>query len=313
MTLRSVFVKMYLRLKRGWIMENLYKSILNGLYDGVYFVDRKRKITFWNKAAEELTGYSAEELEGRFCFDNILDHKDMKGKNLCFSGCPLFETIKDGSQREAAVFLRHKSGERKPVVVKTMPLYEGDEIIGAIEIFNDNYDLFTTLVKMNQYKDMAYTDKLTGLPNRHFIDEFLNNKDLRSGVNTYVLFMDIDNFKHVNDTYGHDFGDTVLASVGKMTRRFLKKSDEVFRYGGEEFVALIFDDSSENVISIAERIRKKVEELVFEFEGKEVQVTISGGVAMQSSDEKLDEAIKRADQFMYKAKMEGKNRIKQEL
>ncbi len=294
-------------------MESFYKNILNGLYDAVYFVDRKRKITFWNKAAEELTGYSAKELEGRFCFDNILDHKDLKGSNLCFSGCPLHATIQDGIQREAAVYLKHKNGDRKPVVVKTMPIYEDGEIIGAIEIFNDNYDLFSTLLKLDQFKDLAYTDQLTQLPNRHYIEEFLNNKVLRPGVNTYALFMDIDDFKHVNDTYGHDFGDKVLTKVGATIRRYLKRTDEVFRYGGEEFVALIFDDQSENVFSISERIRKKVEELEFLIDGETVKVTISGGVSMQVNDEKLEVTIKRADKLMYKAKIEGKNKVNTEL
>lgn len=293
--------------------DNFYKNILDNLYDGVYFVDRERQITYWNKAAEEITGYSSEFIEGKFCFNNYLDHIDANGKHLCLEGCPLHATIQDGEKREAAVYLKNKDGDRVPVVVKTMPMYEDGKIIGAIEIFNDNYELFTTLLRLDKFKDMAFTDQLTGLPNRHYIDEFLSNSKVLRKLRTSILFLDIDNFKNLNDTYGHPHGDKVLVEIGKVLKENLKKTDEVFRYGGEEFMLMVFDNDFENVIGVAERIREMVEKAEIYHGETKTPVTVSIGVTMQREDEILDDCIERADHLMYQSKVSGKNKITSEM
>src|SRR5512138_459514 len=95
-----------------------FKVLLDNLYDGVYFVDRDRRITFWNKGAERLTGFSKQEADGRSCHDNFLTHIDENGRHLCLSGCPLAETIQDGRQRECDLFLHHKDGHRLPVSIR---------------------------------------------------------------------------------------------------------------------------------------------------------------------------------------------------
>jgi len=122
-------------------MENnilAYLEILNNLYEGVYIVDKDRRITFWNKSAEDITGFSADEMQGRSCFNNLLNHVDAEGNSLCLGGCPLHKTILDGMDREAVVYLHHKNGHRVPVVVRTVPLVIEGEIAGAIEIFSNN-------------------------------------------------------------------------------------------------------------------------------------------------------------------------------
>jgi PAS domain S-box-containing protein len=124
-----------------WAVGNneFYKHLLDNLYDGVYFVDRDRRITYWNRAAEELTGFSADEVVGRCCFDNLLNHTDHCGEQLCHGRCPLHFTIEDGVSREADVFLCHKQGHRVSVSVRAAPIYDDQGcIVGAIEIFSDN-------------------------------------------------------------------------------------------------------------------------------------------------------------------------------
>jgi PAS domain S-box-containing protein len=105
-------------------------------YDGVYFVDRERRITYWNKAAEELTGYSSTEAVGRQCFDNFLVHVNDQGCPLCLSGCPLVGTISDGKRREAKIYLQHKLGHRVPVSVRVAPVVDSaGHIAGAGTVF----------------------------------------------------------------------------------------------------------------------------------------------------------------------------------
>lgn len=98
-----------------------YLSILENLNDGVYYVDNDRKITYWNKSAERITGYTAEEVVGSFCYDNILQHIDEKGTQLCKNGCPLSLTISDGNIRDINVCLHHKDGYRVPIYVRSIP------------------------------------------------------------------------------------------------------------------------------------------------------------------------------------------------
>lgn len=116
-------------------MEKLYLNIINNLNDGVYFVDNERKIQFWNKGAEMITGYTSEEIIGKPCAETKLSHIDEHGRPLCIVGCPLFATIIDGVQRIENVFVRHKEGHRIPITVNITPIYENGEIVGAIEVF----------------------------------------------------------------------------------------------------------------------------------------------------------------------------------
>ena len=123
--------------------DNLYHAILDNLYDGVYFVDRDRKITYWNKGAERITGYPAAEVVGSRCFDNILMHVDGHGTLLCKELCPLAATMLDGVERTADVYLQHKDGHRVSVNVRITPLRnEGGAVTGGVEVFTDNSQAF---------------------------------------------------------------------------------------------------------------------------------------------------------------------------
>lgn len=91
-------------------ISDFYYSILENLQEGIYFVDSERKITFWNKGAEVITGFKAEEIIGKYCYDNILNHIDESGNKLCLQGCPLHETLKDGKIEQRKFFCTIKMG-----------------------------------------------------------------------------------------------------------------------------------------------------------------------------------------------------------
>ena len=114
-------------------MENFYKKLLSRLNIGIYFVDRNRKITFWNKGAEEISGYPEDQVKGHSCADGILMHINEKGEVLCNTGCPLHATIQDGKTRDMVVYMKHAKGHRLPVHVTANPIKDKDgEIIGAV-------------------------------------------------------------------------------------------------------------------------------------------------------------------------------------
>lgn len=158
-------------------------------------------------------------------------------------------------------------------------------------------------------KKLADTDGLTGLYNRRYVFEALDTLagDKRArGKDISVIMLDLDNFKRINDTYGHQFGDTVLREVGETIMAQARITDIVGRYGGEEFIVVLPGTDLENGVRVAERIREEVRNINFGVEG--LIVTISGGIA-QMKDETTAELVGRADKLLYRAKKRGRNRI----
>ena len=163
-------------------------------------------------------------------------------------------------------------------------------------------------------KEEANIDFLTKLPNRRSftraLEDFLDNFKNYS-VPFSLVMLDIDNFKQINDTYGHDFGDKVLIEIGKILRTFLRAKDIPGRLGGEEFGIILPGVKLEQAYRIAERLRKAIEVRDLEVDnGKYVNFTASIGVAeVEDSMESIDDLYKKADEALYKAKQNGKNQV----
>ncbi len=292
--------------------SKFYRSIMANLYEGIYFVDNNRQITFWNGGAEKITGFTKEEVLGKCCMDNILNHVDEDGNSLCMDGCPLHNTIQDGCNREATVYLHHKDGHRVPVSVRAIPIMENNRIIGAVEIFTDDSEKHEDRRNIESLRNQAMTDQLTGLPNRRFIDSFHSSrfKEFKElGINYGILFMDIDKFKDFNDNYGHDMGDEVLKMVSKTFLATTRSTDLIGRYGGEEFIAIIIEMNEDALLKKAERLRMLVENAKLRSENSELNVTISIGVALINDKDTLDSIIKRADEMLYQSKQNGRNLV----
>lgn len=278
------------------------------LLEGFYFVDKNRKILVWNKQAEKITGFKAENVIGRYCYDNILNHIDENGNSLCFGGCPLHKTNQDGIIRDAQVYLQHEDGHRIPVAIRVVPIKENGEIIGSVEIFDTvnraNMD------ELNEYKNLALYDHLTELYNRRYMQKVLDyhfTQFQNFGKKFAVAFIDADDFKKVNDNYGHDVGDLILKMISKTISNSVDKNEVIARWGGEEFLILMNEDTTENLNSKAEKIRMLVENSKVNASEMEVQVTISIGITVVRNDDTIDSLVKRADKLMYLSKKKGKN------
>lgn len=292
---------------------SFYKQLLDQMSDGVYFVDRDRKILYWNEGAHRLAGYTAEEMVGRHCHDNILCHVDMAGNRLCKEGCPLTASILDGGPREADVFMRHKHGRRVPVNVRVQPMRAADgSIIGAIEIFSDNSAAIEARRKTEAMERLAFLDQLTKLPNRRFV-----SMSARTALNEYqvhadpfgVLLFDLDNFKAINDSFGHDCGDRALQEVARTLTGSLRPTDIVGRWGGDEFVAIVGNVNLESLQALAERCVMLVAETSIPCNaGKPLALSISVGATLVQPGETAEQLIQRADELMYESKRNGRNR-----
>ena len=293
------------------MQDEFFKELLDNLYDGVYFVDPNRTITFWNKAAEKITVYSEAEVIGRGCFDNILVHVDEKGNALCNTACPLKASINDGSGREINAFLRHKDGHRLPVLIKVNSIKNAQgQVLGGIESFNDNSPLVSIRERAAELEQMALIDHLTGVGNRRYANMSLSNKlseYKRYGWSFGVLFLDIDFFKQVNDTYGHSAGDEVLKMVAQTLLSNMRSFDYVFRWGGEEFIVIVANVNSKKLRNSAERLRVMVQNAAYNMGKEQVKVTVSIGGTLAMALDTDTSLLSRIDEFMYQCKIKGRN------
>lgn len=322
--------------------SDFYKSLLDNLFDGVYFVDLERRITFWNKGAERLTGYTAGEVVGSCCWDNILCHVTETGVNLCTTACPLIETMACRKPHQADIYLKHKSGHRVPVQVRVAPIVDKKgHVTGAVEVFSDNSPQLRMQHELHRLEQMASLDKLTEVSNRRYGEIALSARlqELeRHGWCFGVLFLDIDDFKGVNDRHGHETGDLALKMVARTLAANLRGYDNVVRWGGEEFVVILAQIKPEQLGAIAEKVRMLIANnglLISELpatsvqtsrdrrtgqrstitvkapggeEGAMLKVTVSIGATMARPGDTVESLIGRADTLMFESKKSGKNK-----
>lgn len=288
------------------------RTLLDAINEAVYVVDRNRTITYWNPAAERLTGFSAEAVVGRRCRDAILNHVDENGRLLCRSRCPLAMSMLDGQPREAVLFLHHHDGHRVPVAVRTGAVRGTDgTVIGGIETFYDDSGRRELADSLGDVEHQALTDELTGVPNRRMLERTLrqhHDDHRRHGQGFAVLFADVDHFKAVNDTYGHDTGDEVLRVVATTLRNCVRRGDTVGRWGGEEFLILVTSADHQSAARLANRARRLVAGTWTVRGGRRVRVTLTIGIAFARPGEPPRDVVRRADAAMLAAKKRGGDR-----
>jgi diguanylate cyclase (GGDEF)-like protein len=163
----------------------------------------------------------------------------------------------------------------------------------------------------DEFENASKYDMLTGLSNRREIIEKMEiewERHLRVGKPFTIIMGDLDNFKSLNDTYGHDAGDYVLQTIGSILRNQVRGIDCPARWGGEEFLIILVDTDLESGQRVAERIRRKIENTNFSHKNKKLPVTITFGLSVyQNTDDSIDKSIKRADKALYEGKNQGKN------
>jgi diguanylate cyclase (GGDEF)-like protein/PAS domain S-box-containing protein len=295
------------------------QGILMYLHEGMFIADKNKVITQWNPGAEKITGYLSADVVGKYCCENFLMHVDQNGENLCNEVCPLTASLTKGEICEAEVYLHHREGHRVPVSVRTLPIYDfQNDIIGVVELFCDNSPRESLAKELADLKDLATIDSLTGLRNRRYAEIIINSKlnELQAGGLSFgVLFIDIDHFKNINDTFGHDIGDLVLKMIAKTLINNTREYDVLVRWGGEEIVAIIVSPNIESKLyKIAEKLRHLIRQSILPMEdGTIIQVTVSIGATVAVLSDTLDTLVKRADQLMYQCKNNGRNCVKVEV
>jgi len=290
-------------------LSRQHEMVLKSAGEGIFGLDLDGNATFVNPAAARITGWEAEELVGRPQHD-LLHHTKPDGSPYPREECPIHAAFEDGTthSRDDEVFWR-KDGTSFPVEYMSSPILQDGQVIGAVVTFKD---ITRRKAIERQLHHQAFYDPLTGLPNRVLFMERLEHASTRANrrdSRVTVLFVDVDNFKVINDSLGHKAGDQLLKAVAERVRIYLRPEDTAARLGGDEFTILV-----EDVTSIGEgvRIAERLADVLrppFALEEQEVFITTSIGIALNSpTQERAEDLLRHADLAMYRAKHNGKAR-----
>lgn len=286
--------------------------MLHQAFEGVYFIDRKFVVTFWNESAERISGIPADEMIGHIFTDSILKPVDQEGNPITEERSSVKMSMLDGKIREKEGYIRHRNGHLVPVLLRTVPVKKFTKILGVMEAFVDISARQEIQSVAERYKELAFTDNLTGLFNRRYIEDFIQSRldDFRRlAVPFCVLFLDIDHFKAFNDQYGHEMGDEVIKMVGNSCSMMIRSSDIFGRFGGEEFVSVLTGSNEQNMFVIAETMRTIVENTGLRSNDDALKVTISIGATIARTEDTVESLIKRADDLLYTSKESGRNKV----
>lgn len=289
-------------MKRYAIDQQLkkYSNALMQTGDAVCITDQSGIIEYVNPAFEELTKYNHNELIG----EKTSIMKSGFHKNTFYN--ELWNTIKEGERFHGEFINKNKNGT----------LYHEEKVISSIK--NDlgevtNYlstgrDITQRKVMELALRELASKDKLTNVFNRNqsdiFYDDFIQKID--ESHTLYLLLFDIDDFKKINDTFGHHQGDVVLKKIASLIQEAIRPEDILIRWGGEEFIIMSLSENDNAMLMFAERLRETIASYSF---NEIPQITISIGISKHRLGLSKEMLIEEADQAMYHAKKNGKNRV----
>lgn len=276
--------------------EAYLNTIMATIQAGVMIVDcEKHQVVDINKEASLLIGAPREEIIGKECHEYVCPAE--RGK------CPITDLNQVIDNTERALI--NTKNEKIPILKTVVPI-----------ILNNRKYLLETFIDITERKRMeekleriSITDSLTQAYNRTKYQEVMKaeiERIKRYGRPLSLVMFDIDHFKKINDTYGHDVGDSVLKTLARIVQNKSREIDCLIRWGGEEFIIIAPETDSRGAAVMAEKIRKAVESHKFDTAGK---VTVSFGVTEMKREDTEDSLIKRADQAMYTAKEKGRNRV----
>jgi len=296
------------------LTQKLQIEILDNLNDGVYLVDRDRRITFWNKAAEDITGFTSDEVIGHQCWDDILTHVNEKGVSLCQGLCPTAITISTGNLQEANVYLRHKHGHMVPIIVRTCPIRdENGSIVGAAEIFNDFSEKIAAFKRIKELESLGCLDFIAGLANKHYIEMCL--KDTCDHLMTFgwsygAIMISVDNLAEVAESEGRQIADELLVVIAQTLINRTWARDTIGRWANEKFVVLLANVDKVKVLDAAESFRALVEKSSIDFEDHHtVNGVTSIGATLAVEGDTPESIIERLEKLVEKAGSSGKNQI----
>ncbi len=288
-----------------------YKVILDNIYDGVYFVDQNRVITYWNIGAERITGYKADEVVGNRCADNILMHVNEKGQSLCKGVCPLSKAINAGTPHEEELYLLHKSGHRVPIVVKIMPLQdETRKIIGAVEIFSDNTQNKANAEKMKKLAKMAFSDDVTELVNRRYAEMKLTSLLESIKKEFFDIGLLIIDVEYESQQGGQKVSNDILKTVAKTIAANTQPTDVVSRLEDGRFLIISEHSRKSHLLLLSDKLRTLILKSNYSTDTGVSKIAISIGGTNAKTNDSVNSMLQRAIQHTLEVKSISSNSVK---
>lgn len=307
-------MRMQLQLKKAnENLQDLYQQNELLLYhadEGILGLDAKGTISYANPAAEKILASMEKELVGCH-IKRFMCHEDNPASS--WEESQVYKVLRNrGQHRDEDAIFRRFNNEKFPVEYTCATVHGGNLAeTGGVMLFQD---ISKRKAMERKLRELAHHDPLTGLANRRVYQEFMGmelDRSIRHNLQMAILFMDLDNFKLINDTKGHDVGDLLLQSVADRVRKCVRKEDLVARLGGDEFaVVLVEIEKPENAALVAQKILEKLA-VPHQLAGHEIITTFSIGIAVYPlSGSNVEDICKAADNAMYQAKQDGKNNYK---
>lgn len=296
-------------------VESLYQSrLLDNMYDAVVFVDAAGRIVLWNRGAERLTGINAVGMRGQLWQPALLELADEKCNPIGEEDCPLRTAVRCGAQSLRRLSIVGRGRRRMAVDVHAIPVIDRKGVShGAVLMLHDASSEISLERQCQNLHDKATKDSLTQVANRAEFDRvhasfIATHQQQRAPCS--LLMCDLDHFKQVNDTFGHQAGDDVILSLVNLLKSSCRPGDLVARYGGEEFVILCADCDNATAARRAEQIRRQISQLPqVKMDGR--AVTVSIGVTEIQPGDTPETMLRRADRALLMAKTKGRNTVVQ--
>ena len=295
--------------------ESLFEAkLLENMCDAVTFIDAAGRIKFWNRGAERLTGIGANSLFGQLWNPSLLKMSDEKGESIGEADCPVQTVLKTGAHSLRRLTIVARMGRPVSVDTHVIPVTGDNGVIaGAILMFHDASSETTLELRCMNLYDKATKDPMTQVANRAEFDrvhEMFVEVHQQRLIPCSLIICDLDRFKQVNDTFGHQAGDEAIKCLAAMLKSACRPGDLVARYGGEEFVVLCTDCDNAAATRRAEQIRVSLCQMPQLKMGTR-QVTASFGVTEIQPGDTPATMLRRADRALFQAKAKGRNCVVQ--
>ncbi len=300
---------------RPFDAEAMFQAkLLENMYDAVVFIDAGGVVTLWNRGAERLTGIPSDGMRQRRWHPELLQMTDEKRQPVSEADCPVTCAIRSGVQSLRRLTIAGRNDRPVAVDSHTIPVMRGDgATLGAILLFHDASSETTLEQRCQSLHEKATQDPLTQVANRAEFDrvhEMFVAAHQQQGMPCSLIIMDLDRFKRVNDTYGHQAGDQAIICLATLLKSACRPGDLVARYGGEEFVMLCADCDNATAARRAEQLRKALSQISQPaMDGH--ALTASFGVTEVQPGDTPETMLRRADRALLTAKSQGRNQVVQ--
>ena len=288
-----------------------YKNLIENLYRGLLYVDKEMRITYWNKNAEVITGYSHTEVLNKVYSKEFLCPTDTDGKRY-YDDLNLFsDTLLTGTFKQFKLLFTHKDGHKIPISLIVAPIYDiNDNIVGATQLFTNNIEDLERKVKNSEEYRNSYFDKVTKLPNKLNLEMEIDSKlsEFRRYNRPFgMLFFEIDNFDKLSKIYGDEFEVNVLTILSNILTKDLHPFDIAGRWSDKEFAIILANAMEQNVKMIGEELKDIVENVDFKIGKGSLDITLSISGIIITSDDSTKTLIEKLQNTIEKCILTGGN------